>query len=92
MRGKEDYINVLKHYLPVVFDKVTLQPPFDVIHGADKVVFHLDGRSKSGKTYNNEYIVTFHFEREKIIQLNEFMDSKYSFLFFTALRNESQPS
>ncbi|KAJ7474757.1 hypothetical protein FB451DRAFT_1246538 [Mycena latifolia] len=94
MRGKEDWIGVLKYNLLVVFDKVTYQPPLDVIHGADKVVFHFkaDGMSKSGKKYNNEYMVTFHFEGEKIIKLNEFVDSKYSSLFFTALRNESQPS
>jgi len=44
--------------------------------------------SKSGKKYNNEYMFTFHFDGDKIIKLNEFMDSKYSSAFFTALRAE----
>ncbi|KAJ7080651.1 hypothetical protein B0H15DRAFT_483955 [Mycena belliarum] len=92
MRGKQDFIDVLKHNFEGIFEKVTFQPPLDVIHGFNKVVFHLrsDGISKSGKKYNNEYMITFHFDGEKIIKVNEFMDSKYSSAFFTALTNEAQ--
>ncbi|KAK7052518.1 hypothetical protein R3P38DRAFT_2603938 [Favolaschia claudopus] len=90
-RGKEDFVNNLKVTLENVFDKVTYLPPIDVIHGSNAVVFHLksDGASKSGRKYNNEYMVTFHFDGEKIIKLNEFVDSKYSKDFFGALRAES---
>jgi hypothetical protein len=33
--------------------------------------------------------VTFHFDGEKIIKLNEFVDSKYSSAYFGALRAEA---
>ncbi|KAJ7171138.1 hypothetical protein C8R46DRAFT_1087790 [Mycena filopes] len=90
-RGKEEFLGVLQHHLIHVFDKVTYGPPLDVVHGSNKVAFHLksDGTSKSGKKYNNEYMVTFHFEGEKMIKLNEFVDSKYSSAFFASLRAES---
>ncbi|KAF7351955.1 hypothetical protein MVEN_01157600 [Mycena venus] len=90
-RGKEEFIGVLKYNFEIVFEKVMLLPPTDVIHGSDAVVFHLksDGMSKSGKKFNNEYMFTFHFEGEKIIKLNEFVDSKYSSAYFAALRAES---
>ncbi|KAJ6555218.1 hypothetical protein DFH09DRAFT_1493442 [Mycena vulgaris] len=96
-RGKEEFIGVLKYNFLTVFEKVTgltirrqFQLPLDVIHGSDAVVFHLksDGMSKSGKKYNNEYMITFHFDGDKIIKANEFVDSKYSSAFFTALRAE----
>ncbi|KAJ7143776.1 hypothetical protein C8R44DRAFT_864811 [Mycena epipterygia] len=90
-RGKEEFLGILKYNLTTVFDKVTYPPPLDVIHGTDAVVFHLksDGMTKSGKNYNNEYMITFHFDGDKMIKLNEFVDSKYSSAFFTALRAES---
>ncbi|KAJ7111128.1 hypothetical protein C8R43DRAFT_1139145 [Mycena crocata] len=94
-RGKDEFLAVLKYNFLTVFEKVTfLAPPLDVIHGTDAVVFHLtsDGISKSGKQYNNEYMITFHFNGEKIIKLKEFVDSKYSSAFFTALRAESSSS
>ncbi|KAJ6555205.1 hypothetical protein DFH09DRAFT_1165778 [Mycena vulgaris] len=91
-RGSEEFIGVLKYNLENLLDKVTYQPPLDIIHGSDAVVFHLrsDGMSKSGKKYDNEYMITFHFDGEKIIKLNEFVDSKYSSAFFTALWAESK--
>ncbi|KAJ7244385.1 hypothetical protein B0H12DRAFT_1129263 [Mycena haematopus] len=90
-RGRDEFVGVLKYNLENVFGKVTYLPPLDVIHGENAVVFHLksDGISKSGKKYNNEYMVTFHFEGEKIIRLKEFVDSKYSSAYFAALRAES---
>ncbi|KAJ7474771.1 hypothetical protein FB451DRAFT_1397646 [Mycena latifolia] len=93
VRGKEDWLSFVKYNLSVVFEKVTFHKPLNVIHGADTVVFHLksDGMSKSGRKYNNEYMFTFHFDGEKIIKLDEFLDSKYSFIFFKALRKESSP-
>ncbi|KAJ7457220.1 hypothetical protein B0H11DRAFT_2063407 [Mycena galericulata] len=93
-RGKEDLIGVLKYNLLNVFDGVTYLPPLDVIHGSDAVVFHLksDGISKSGKKYTNEYMITFHFKGEKIVKLNEFVDSKYSSAYFASLREESSAS
>ncbi|KAJ7708323.1 hypothetical protein B0H17DRAFT_1032204 [Mycena rosella] len=92
MRGKKDFIEILKSNLVGLFDKVTYGPPLDVIHGTDKVVFHLksDGKSKSGKDYNNEFMITFHFDGEQIIKLNEFVDSKYSSAFFRALWEEAK--
>ncbi|KAJ6629393.1 hypothetical protein B0H10DRAFT_1986960 [Mycena sp. CBHHK59/15] len=89
-RGKEEFLGVLKYNLLSVFDKVTYAPPLDVIHGADAVVFHLksDGMSKSGKKFNNEYMITFHFEGEKMTSLREFVDSKYSALYFASLKEE----
>ncbi|KAJ6629391.1 hypothetical protein B0H10DRAFT_1986956 [Mycena sp. CBHHK59/15] len=73
-----------------MFEKVTYGPPLDVIHGVDAVVFHLksDGMSKLGKKYNNEYMVTFHFEGKKMTSLQEYVDSKYSALYFASLREE----
>ncbi|KAJ7457246.1 hypothetical protein B0H11DRAFT_2286989 [Mycena galericulata] len=90
-RGKQDVIARLKRSYERTFDTMTFQPPLDVIHGVDAVVFHIkcEGVSKSGKDYLNEFMFTFHFDGEKIIRLNEFADSKYSFEFFTALRAES---
>lgn len=41
-----------------------------------------DGISKSGKKYNNEYMLTFHFAGEKIVSMKEFTDSKYSDSYF----------
>ncbi|KAJ7056559.1 hypothetical protein C8F01DRAFT_1154116 [Mycena amicta] len=84
-RGKEEFIALMKHSWIHVFEKMTLGEPLDVIHGFNKVTFHLksDGLSKAGKRYNNEYMFTFHFEGEKIVKLNEFVDSKYSAQFFT---------
>ncbi|KAF7351945.1 hypothetical protein MVEN_01156500 [Mycena venus] len=92
-RGKEEFIGILKHYFEIVFEKVTFLPPTDVIHGSNAVVFHLkaDGMSKSGKKYNSEYMFTFHFDGEKIVKLNEFVDSKYSSAYFTTPRAESAP-
>ncbi|KAJ7143769.1 hypothetical protein C8R44DRAFT_864804 [Mycena epipterygia] len=65
-------------------DSVQFQTLLDVIHGTNAVVFHLktDRVSKSGKKYNNEYMITFHFDDDRII------DSKYSSAYFTALRAE----
>ncbi|KAJ7457248.1 hypothetical protein B0H11DRAFT_2286990 [Mycena galericulata] len=77
-RGKEEFIERLKHTV-TVFDTMTFQPPMDVVHGVDAVVFHhkADGVTKSGLKYNIEYMVTFHFAGEKIVKMNQFVDSKY---------------
>ncbi|KAJ7708324.1 hypothetical protein B0H17DRAFT_1125080 [Mycena rosella] len=101
MRGKEQWIGVLKHNFAHggVFEHITelkialqFRPPLDIIHAADKVVFQLkcDGMSKSGIKYNNEYMITMHFVGEKIVKMNEFMDSKYTSDFLAALREESK--
>ncbi|KAJ7653094.1 hypothetical protein DFH06DRAFT_1330497 [Mycena polygramma] len=89
-RGPDELVATLRFYMENMFNKITYGPPLDVIHGADKVVFHLKsaGSSKSGKPYNNEYMITFHFVGEKIVRLNEFVDSKYSAAFFAGLRDE----
>ncbi|KAJ7763120.1 hypothetical protein DFH07DRAFT_770849 [Mycena maculata] len=90
-RGKEEYVEVLKHNFLNVFDKVTYGPPLAAVHGVDAVVFHLksDGASKSGRKYDNEYMITFRFEGELIVALDEFVDSKYSKDYFAALRAEA---
>ncbi|KAF8205878.1 hypothetical protein K438DRAFT_1817526 [Mycena galopus ATCC 62051] len=90
-RGKEDFIGVVKYNLETFFEKVTFLPPLDVIHDSDAVVFHLksDGISNSGEKYNNEYMLTFKFYGEKIVKINEFVDSKYSSTYFAALRATS---
>ncbi|KAF7377985.1 hypothetical protein MSAN_00222400 [Mycena sanguinolenta] len=89
-RGKDEFVGVLRYNLEKIFEKVTYLPSLDVIHGENAVVFHFksDGMSKSGKKYDNEYMVTFHFSGENIIKLNEFVDSKYSSAYFGALRAE----
>ncbi|KAF8218001.1 hypothetical protein K438DRAFT_1925265 [Mycena galopus ATCC 62051] len=89
-RTGDEFIGYLKYNFETVFDKVTYLPPLDVVQGSDAVVFHLksDGISRSGRKYNNEYMVTFKFHGEKIVKLNEFVDSKYSSAFFGAIRAE----
>ncbi|KAJ7512842.1 hypothetical protein B0H11DRAFT_1947642 [Mycena galericulata] len=84
-RGKEELLDLFKHSWLTVFDNLMLLPPIDVIQGSDAVVFHVksDGLSKSGKKYNNEYMMTFRFAGEKIISMKEFVDSKYSNSYFT---------
>ncbi|KAJ7457234.1 hypothetical protein B0H11DRAFT_2243497 [Mycena galericulata] len=69
--GKEYFIARLQRSFEKTFDTMTLQPPLDVIHGIDAVVFHIkcEGVSKSGKEYLNEFMFTFHFDGEKIIRL-----------------------
>ncbi|KAJ6481145.1 hypothetical protein C8R45DRAFT_1004635 [Mycena sanguinolenta] len=59
----------------------------EAIQGSDAVVFHVksDGMSKSGKKYNNEYILIFRFAEEKIVHMKEFPDSKYSASYFADL-------
>ncbi|KAJ7039451.1 hypothetical protein C8F04DRAFT_1255151 [Mycena alexandri] len=86
-RTKEGFMNLFHRFWVQVFDKVTFGEPLDVIHGSNKVTFHVksDGITKTGKEYHNEYMLTFHFEGEKIIKVNEFVDSKYSAAFFAAL-------
>ncbi|KAJ6536808.1 hypothetical protein B0H19DRAFT_1181825 [Mycena capillaripes] len=79
-RGKEETLELFKHACLTVFDYITYLPPMDVIQGSDAVVFHIksEGMSKSGKKYNSEYMLTFHFDGEKIVHMKEFTDSKYS--------------
>ena len=37
-----------------------------------------DGKMRSGKPYNNEYVFTFRFNTEgKIVSIKEFLDSHY---------------
>ncbi|KAJ7122327.1 hypothetical protein C8R44DRAFT_785993, partial [Mycena epipterygia] len=64
-RGREEFIDLLKYNWLTIFEKgPTFQTPLDVIHGSNAVIFHVktDGRIKSGKTYNSEYMFTFHFD------------------------------
>ncbi|KAJ7111130.1 hypothetical protein C8R43DRAFT_159792 [Mycena crocata] len=93
-RGKAEFIDLLKVNWLQAFEKITFDAPLDVIHGLNSVVFHVksNGLTKSGKRYNNEYMFTFHFDGEKIIKMNEFVDSKYSVEFFTALQAGSSSS
>lgn len=53
-----------------------------------ELIFQLksDGISKSGKKYNNEYMITFHFDGEKIVSMREFVDSEYSSAYFANLK------
>ncbi|KAJ7635338.1 hypothetical protein FB45DRAFT_1026222 [Roridomyces roridus] len=56
-------------------------PPLDIVQGPDVVTLHLKGNGtmqKTGKPYNNEYMLTFRFEGEKIVSVREFVDSKYT--------------
>ena len=46
-----------------------------------------DGKTASGKPYNNEYMFTFRFEGEKIVSVKEFMDSKYVTYMLEAEQN-----
>ncbi|KAJ6536814.1 hypothetical protein B0H19DRAFT_378090 [Mycena capillaripes] len=88
-RGKEETLELFKHAWLTVFDYITFLPPMDVIQGSDAVVFHVksDGMSKSGKKYTNEYMLTFHFDGEKIVYMKEFTDSKYSASYFAELNS-----
>ncbi|KAJ7111129.1 hypothetical protein C8R43DRAFT_159786 [Mycena crocata] len=88
IRGKEEFILFLKSNLFAMFKHITFHPPLDVIHGSNIVAFHLrsDGVTKSGEKCNNEFMITFHFEGEKITRMNEFVDSKYSSEFFCGCR------
>lgn len=128
MRGKEEFLTLLRYNWANVFEKVTvgtsprtlffpaidLDPdlqfgePLDVIHGHNKVALHVrssslttrincsprfvsiqlksNALSKSGKKYDNEYMVTFHFDGEKILKMNEFVDSIKSNAFVNALK------
>ncbi|KAJ7721106.1 hypothetical protein B0H16DRAFT_1738434 [Mycena metata] len=83
-RGKAEFLQLFQHSWIHVFEKITFGEPLDVIRGANKVAFHVksDGVTKTGKKYNNEYMLTFHFEGEKITKMNEFVDSAYSTAFF----------
>ncbi|KAJ7855217.1 hypothetical protein B0H13DRAFT_2578093 [Mycena leptocephala] len=86
-RGKEEMLELFRHAWLTVFEYITFLEPIDVIQGSDAVVFHVmsDGMSKSGKKYNNEYMLTFHFAGEKIVCMKEFADSKYSDSYFADL-------
>ncbi|KAJ7879312.1 hypothetical protein B0H14DRAFT_3435195 [Mycena olivaceomarginata] len=87
-RGKEDMLELFKFAWKTVFDSIIVfLPPMDVIQGSDAVVFHVksDGISKSGKKYNNEYMLTFHFAGEKIVSMKKFTDSKCSDSYFAEL-------
>ncbi|KAJ7740636.1 hypothetical protein B0H16DRAFT_1890790 [Mycena metata] len=86
-RTKEEFMDLFQRFWVQIFDQVTFGEPLDIIHGSNKVTFHVksDGLTKTGKEYHNEYMMTFHFEGEKIIKVNEFVDSKYSAAFFAAL-------
>ncbi|KAJ7171137.1 hypothetical protein C8R46DRAFT_1349230 [Mycena filopes] len=88
MRGKEEFLTLLKYNWAHVFEKVTFGEPLDVIHGHNKVALHFKSNalSKSGKKYDNEYMVTFHFDGEKIVKMNEFVDAVKSNAFVTALK------
>jgi ketosteroid isomerase-like protein len=37
-----------------------------------------DGKTMSGKPYNNEFMMTFRFDGNKIKSVEEFMDSNYA--------------
>ncbi|KAJ7891978.1 hypothetical protein B0H13DRAFT_2529508 [Mycena leptocephala] len=69
-RGKEEMLELFKHAWLMVFEYISVMS---------------DGLSKSGKKYNNEYMLTFHFAGEKIVYMKEFADSKYSDSYFADL-------
>jgi len=77
-RNKRQFFDLLKD-LEATFQRFNFQPPQEIIQSQDKVVLHLvsDGKTTSGKTYNNEYVFTFQFEGDKIVSVKEFLDSKY---------------
>ncbi|KAF7304322.1 hypothetical protein HMN09_00834000 [Mycena chlorophos] len=87
-RGKDAFVGVLKYNLEDLFGPV-VYTVLEETHGVDRVVFHMKsiGKSKTGKDYNNEYMITFKFApgTEQIIWLDEFVDSKYSSAFFLEL-------
>ncbi|KAJ7035171.1 hypothetical protein C8F04DRAFT_1182581 [Mycena alexandri] len=99
-RGKAEFMHLFQHSWIHVFEKITVGAHLILLNstvidnaavwgtiGCDtrreqSRIPH--GMSKSGKKYNNEYMLTFHFEGEKITKMNEFVDSAYSAAFFTA--------
>ncbi|KAF7359567.1 hypothetical protein MVEN_00680100 [Mycena venus] len=90
-RGKEEWLELMKHYFKTCFERMTVLPPMDVVQGKDVVVFHFksDGVSKSGKVpYKNEYIAILRFDGEKIVGMKEFMDTKCALDFGAALAAE----
>ncbi|KAK7024845.1 hypothetical protein R3P38DRAFT_2951431 [Favolaschia claudopus] len=87
IRNKEETLEFFKHAWEAVFEYIKFLPPMDIIQGNDAVVLHVksDGMSKSGLKYDNEYMLTFRFDGEKIVGLKEFADSKYVTDYFAAL-------
>jgi len=78
-RDKEEFIQHVKNLEPV-FEKLNYLPPLDIVESNDAVVLHMvtDGKTRSGKPYNNEYIFTFRFNADGVIRsVQEFMDTHY---------------
>ncbi|KAJ6481089.1 hypothetical protein C8R45DRAFT_1100642 [Mycena sanguinolenta] len=88
-RGKQETLDLFKNAWLTVFEYITLPPPMEVIQGSDAVMFHVksDGMSKSGKKYDNEYVLTFRFAGETIVHVKEFPDTKYTASYFADLHS-----
>ncbi|KZT41921.1 hypothetical protein SISSUDRAFT_1059031 [Sistotremastrum suecicum HHB10207 ss-3] len=74
------------------FEKFDLDV-FDVTEAENKIILHgaVNGRTKSGLAYTNEYIFTFFFTEDvepKIKSVNEFMDSAYTAKFFKEMAEQ----
>jgi len=79
VRNKEEFIQHIKD-LESVFERLNYQPPLEIIEAEDVIVLHMvtDGKTRSGKPYDNEYVFTFRFNPDgKILSVKEFMDSQY---------------
>ncbi|KZS87786.1 hypothetical protein SISNIDRAFT_490751 [Sistotremastrum niveocremeum HHB9708] len=66
----------------------------DLTEGVNKIILHgaVNGRTKSGLPYTNEYIFTYSFTEDatepKIKVVNEFMDSAYTAKFFKEMTEQ----
>jgi len=79
VRGKEELIEFAKG-LESIFETINFQSPLEITETKDAVILHMasDGKTRSGKPYNNEYMYTFRFNAEgKILSVQEFLDSHY---------------
>ncbi|KAK7024801.1 SnoaL-like domain-containing protein [Favolaschia claudopus] len=85
-RSKDETVQLFKNAWEKVIDGMQFLPPLDIIQGQNAVVFHVksDGTSKSGKRYNNEYMITLRFSGVGIVHMKEFVDTKYVADFFGA--------
>ncbi|KAJ7763123.1 hypothetical protein DFH07DRAFT_1059331 [Mycena maculata] len=89
-RGKKEFLQGLRFIVLTLLDKVTFLPPLDVIHGSDAVVFRFksDGMSKSGRSFKNEYMLTFHLPARRLSSLKNLWTRSFRLRFLRRKRSE----